>query len=580
MNIEIRQLPLSLHSNRTMVSDFLAANGLRLEAVDYYAGVFDSSDDTLVAGGGLCGNLMKCIAVDSSMRNEQLSGRLVSHLISVASSEGYDTVRLLTKPENKEIFASLGFDVIASAPEAIFMENGISGIAAYRRYLSSLKGESSDNGIVVMNANPFTSGHRYLIEKAAAMVARLFVIVVREDVSKFSYHERKAMITKGCEDLKNVVVCDGSSYSISLSTFPTYFLKRISDATDTQIAIDLDVFARHIAPSLNAKKRFVGTEPVDMLTQRYNEMMKTILPSHGIEVVEVERLSDDSGVVSASMVRSNLTEGCLSRAISMAYRSSIPYIIASLAPDALMKELSLTPKPGLVDRHDSGAHKDMDYLLMKKSIDSLRPFFTKLAVMAFTERDINIADVIQTGLDAEKAMFLSTGGVNTHKGALFSLGIVTCAASHVICREMSIQEQSLRDEIKAMARRFPMPKGTHGDDVVHLYNKVEGALCNARGAYRQLFGDWLPFYRQCRGDEFALYKTLLRIMTTLDDTNIYYRNGSEAVADVRRRAAILLGDFSLSALSKMNDEFIISNTSPGGCADMLSLTIFIDTLLL
>lgn len=101
-----------------------------------------------------------------------------------------------------------------------------------------------------MNANPFTKGHRYLVETASKMVDNLYIIVVKEDKSLFSYQERKSMIEQGTKDIENVVVCKGSDYAISAATFPTYFLKELTDATDTHITLDLDLFSTYIAPAL------------------------------------------------------------------------------------------------------------------------------------------------------------------------------------------------------------------------------------------------------------------------------------------------------------------------------------------
>ena len=191
------------------------------------------------------------------------------------------------------------------------METGIGGIKRYSEELESekekVKSEKSNgklhhlnpstpqpimpqSGIIIMNCNPFTLGHRYLIEQAAQQVDTLYILVVREDCSMFGYDERKAMIVRGVAHINNVVVCDGSEYSISATTFPTYFLKSLSDASDTQMTLDIDLYRRHIAPALGATVRFVGTEPDDPLTRRYNELMKSMLPLLKILLMLWQRL--------------------------------------------------------------------------------------------------------------------------------------------------------------------------------------------------------------------------------------------------------------------------------------------------
>ncbi|MBQ5377537.1 MAG: adenylyltransferase/cytidyltransferase family protein, partial [Prevotella sp.] len=234
---EIRQMPLSVKFVRQQVEAFLQRNGLRLESMDYYAAVFAHGGEEMLAGGGLNGNVIKCIAVKQGLRDAKLSLTIISHLISTAASYGIHHLKIFTKPENQKMFESLGFQTIAKSEHAILQENDNS-LASYKRQLASLK-KDVPTGIIIMNANPFTKGHRYLIEQAAQQVEHLIVMVVEEDASRFSYAERKAMVEMGCRDLPNVTVCSTGSYAVSSATFPTYFLKEISMATDTQIMLDL-----------------------------------------------------------------------------------------------------------------------------------------------------------------------------------------------------------------------------------------------------------------------------------------------------------------------------------------------------
>ena len=598
----ISEAPLSLNSVRRRVEAFLAANGLRLAPLDRYVVVTrDEDGDEILAGGGLDGNVIKCVAVSESARSEGLMNILVSRLIAIAREEGRESVKAFTKPENEGIFKSLGFALIASSPNAILMENGRGGLPEYRKYLESLA-RPGRNGAIVMNANPFTKGHRYLVEQAASLVDNLYVIVVREDRSRFPYAERKAMIEAGCAGLDNVVVCEGSDYAISVATFPTYFLKKLDDATDTQIALDLDLFVNHIAKPLGVTVRFAGSEPEDALTRRYNELMAEILPGTSVAVVrqahqpdselvkgsalrqarrpidfvEIPRLEQNGNPISATSLRRALDKGNLKEAMEYIPESSIPYLVADLAERALRLELDTTPKPGLVDRRDNGAHKDMDYALMSKSISALRPYLTRLAVES--AKDIDPAKIKEIGIEAEKAMLKATGGVNTHKGALFCIGLSVAAASCLACSTGAVEAYSFKELVSRAASEIPSARGTHGAEAKRSFKAV-GALENARAAYPELFTDWLPYYRSLEGDPFRCHKTLLHIMTTLDDTNILHRRGAEGLAHAEAEAARLLEDFSESGLSSLNKDFIRENISPGGSADMLSLTIFIESII-
>lgn len=598
----ISEAPLSLNSVRRRVEAFLAANGLRLAPLDRYVVVTrDEDGDEILAGGGLDGNVIKCVAVSESARSEGLMNILVSRLIAIAREEGRESVKAFTKPENEGIFKSLGFALIASSPNAILMENGRGGLPEYRKYLESLA-RPGRNGAIVMNANPFTKGHRYLVEQAASLVDNLYVIVVKEDRSRFPYVERKAMIEAGCAGLDNVVVCEGSDYAISAATFPTYFLKKLDDATDTQIALDLDLFVNHIAQPLGVTVRFAGSEPEDALTRRYNELMAEILPGTSVAVVrqahqpdselvkgsalrqarrpidfiEIPRLEQNGNPISATSLRRALDKGNLKEAMEYIPESSIPYLVADLAERALRLELDTTPKPGLVDRQDNGAHKDMDYALMSKSISALRPYLTRLAVES--AKDIDPAKIKEIGIEAEKAMLKATGGVNTHKGALFCIGLSVAAASCLACSTRAVEAYSFKELVSRAASEIPSARGTHGAEAKRSFKAV-GALENARAAYPELFTDWLPYYRSLEGDPFRCHKTLLHIMTTLDDTNILHRRGAEGLAHAEAEAARLLEDFSESGLSSLNKDFIRENISPGGSADMLSLTIFIESII-
>ena len=583
-NFEICDMPLSLKSNRTRVERFLADSGLRLEGVDYYAAVTDD-DGNIIAGGGLQGNVIKCIAVGEAARETGLSNRLISHLITMTTQHGADSVKVFTKPGNSAIFESMGFKVIARAPQAILMENGVKGIGAYTDYLRTVRNNRPDGAAaIVMNANPFTIGHRYLVLQAAQQAPTLYVIVVREDRSAFTYHERLAMIQAGCEDIDNVVVVEGSDYAISELTFPTYFLKQVTDATDTHITLDLDLFARHIAPALGVTTRFVGSEPIDALTARYNELMQQQLPQRGICLKTIDRLEIDGEPVSASRVRQALADGTLAMADAFVPGTSTPYLIAHLACDALRAELNTTPKPGLVDRHDNGAHRDMDLTLMNRSIDALLPFFNRLAVYGHACGDnyeVPDAQAVRLiGIEAEQAMLNATGGVNTHRGALFAMGLTTMAAAWVMARDEAPGSKQVRELIMQVAGQMAPTAGTHGNDAVNAH-RVTGALDLAKGGYEQLFTSWLPAYRGFLLDDAstAPHKLLLLIMSTLDDTNVIHRAGYEQAQQVKREAAELLNDFSIQSLEQMNRDYTALNISPGGSADMVALTIFIHSIL-
>lgn len=606
--MNILELHPTIPRQRRQIEMFLQTNGLRYDDVDYYAAIVDESSDEMIAGGGLKGSVIKCVAVADGHKGEAVANVIVSHLIAKANAEGCQCVKLYTKPNNRQLFESLSFRLIAESPNAILMETGVGGIEKYSEELR-VKSEELKNdesvvsnarkpiGVIVMNANPFTLGHRFLVEQSSELVERLYVVVVREDCSMFSYNERKAMVSQGVRDIGNVVVVDGSDYAVSAATFPTYFLKQPSDATDTQIILDLDLYRRRIAPALGATIRFFGSEPTDPLTRRYNELMHQQLGEEHVH--EIQRKQQEGSAISASRVRKAMMEGCLWDAIQLVPPTTIPYIIGHLASMALQAELDTTPKPGLVDRNDNGAHRDMDHALMQRSIQTLHPYFVRLAQLGFTDKQPCHDEIVNIGIEAEREMFKATGGVNTHKGALFSIGLAAVALAGEAFSRMtqaercgtmayndvnSKQIQSLSNSIASLARLFPDTNGTHGSKA-KANNILKGALDNAREGYTQLFKAWLPFYidRIAEGDNYALHKTLLRIMCDLDDTNIVYRTSMETMQEVKTEARQML-DTSRNivnfeaALQAMNTDYIHRNISPGGSADMLSLVVFLSCI--
>ncbi len=158
-------------------------------------------------------------------------------------------------------------------------------------------------GSIVMNCNPFTHGHRYLIEQASEAVDFLIIFVVEEDESIFSFDERFAMVCSGTGDIKHVMVVPSGPFILSKTTFPEYFVKEADEDMAKNVENDITFFAERIAPHLNISYRFVGEEPEDMVTNEYNLAMKRILPENGIRLVEIPRKERHGKYISASSVR-------------------------------------------------------------------------------------------------------------------------------------------------------------------------------------------------------------------------------------------------------------------------------------
>lgn len=262
-------------------------------------------DNDLIATGSRQGNLLKCIAVDPLHQGEGLTATLLTALRQDAFQAGYSHLFLYTKPKNEFMFSSLFFYPIAKTDEVLLMENQQNGIGAF---LNGLPAEKTTGtvGAAVMNCNPFTKGHRYLIETAAKECDRLYVFVLSEDKSEFSAADRMEMVKLGTRDLSNVTVLPTGPYLISSATFPTYFLKDRKSATEVQCLLDIEIFCRYYAPKFGITRRYVGTEPLSPTTNRYNEALKQYLPQQGVDVREIPRLMQGHIPVSASAVRNAL----------------------------------------------------------------------------------------------------------------------------------------------------------------------------------------------------------------------------------------------------------------------------------
>lgn len=227
--------------------------------------------------------------------------------------------------------------------------------------------------------------------------------------------------------------------------------------------------------------------------------------------------------------------------------------------------------------NDCGSHTDMDHPLMLRSIEALRPWFARIAAEALKPEPAAHECVAALGIQAEKAMFEATGGVNTHRGALFSLGLTLVAAACLV-REGKITPDTLQKSIKTLAAPFKGMQGSHGSEMKRRYG-LKGAADMAAEGYQLLFSDWLPFWRRVSRHPNGRHLLLLRVMAKLEDTNLYHRGGQEGAEFARTRALALLQNFSPEGLQQLNTEFIGRNLSPGGSADMFALTLLISSLI-
>ena len=309
---------------------FLQADGLRYdEGVEFTVCVMDG--DKIAATGSLDGKICKCIAVSPAYQGEGLSATVLTALRKEAFDRDRRHLFLYTKPKNRWMFEDLGFFAVAETTDTLLMENKRRGLDDF---LSSLPrpDNAGITGAVVANCNPFTLGHRYLMEEAAKQCDTLHVFILSEDKSTVPAADRLRLAREGLADLPNVLVHPGGDYLISSATFPTYFLKEQAKGAEVFCQLDLELFSTRFAPYFGITKRFVGTEPLCQVTNAYNAAMEALLPRRGIEVVQLQRKESDNAPISASRVRALWKEGNFDELATLVPETTLAYLKEKVYP--------------------------------------------------------------------------------------------------------------------------------------------------------------------------------------------------------------------------------------------------------
>lgn len=292
--------------------EFLEHEGLHYDkGIEYSVCVIENG--RVIGTGSVQRNILKCIAVAEEFQGKGVCASMISHLVQYEVLKGRTHIFLYTKPQNAELFLNTGFYPIIQTDAVVLMENRKSGFA---NFVHHLREESPWEalqqgcmvGAVVANCNPFTLGHRFLLEQALECCDYLHLFVVSEEQELFSYDQRFTMVQLGTEGLDRIILHRTDSYMVSCATFPTYFYKDKCQGEEANCQLDLTLFGKCIAPELMIRKRFVGTEPFCKTTASYNRKMKQILPKLGIQVEEIERKRMSGRPISATEVRKFLKE--------------------------------------------------------------------------------------------------------------------------------------------------------------------------------------------------------------------------------------------------------------------------------
>ncbi|MGJ0847134.1 [citrate (pro-3S)-lyase] ligase [Tissierella praeacuta] len=336
-DIHIRTICLNNPREKAQVEEFLLSQGLNLEIdVEYTVALYE--DDKIVGTGSLSGKVLKCIAVHPDYHGKGFSNKIVSLLINEEYHRGNTHLFIFTKPSNINMFNDMGFYEIAQVKEqVVLLENDPQGIKRYTKKLNKYKKDGNIISSIVMNCNPFTLGHQFLIEKASLNSDFVHVFIVWEDKSLFPPNVRFNLVKEGTKHLSNIILHRGEDYIISNSTFPSYFMKESSNIVKTHALLDLKIFSSYIAPSLGINRRYIGEEPNCLVTKEYNEIMKKVLPNYEIEVIELPRIIKDENVISASKVREYIKNNDLGSIKRIVPSTTYEYLISEEAKPIVNK---------------------------------------------------------------------------------------------------------------------------------------------------------------------------------------------------------------------------------------------------
>lgn len=358
------------------------------------------------------------------------------------------------------------------------------------------------------------------------------------------------------------------------------------------------------------------------------EINPLTLKKHMIEIEEslpiarlwdLDVLDENGKIISRTEVGNNLPRKCLicdnnakvcarerkhsmneiyRKMQSLAGEDCFALNFAELAEESLLKELNLTPKPGLVDQHNSGSHKDMNYDTFIKSTESLKPYFYEFIVNAMNLKYKNSEEVFfsarKIGINAEKAMFIATEGINTHKGSIFSFGLVLSAIGYLYKHNIKIDEYRISQFISEATTSLisELNDSTIKEETagIRLFreHQLQGARGEATSGYETIIKNSLPTYIKYSNlsEDHRLAITLLKLISINDDTNVVNRGGIKELDWIKNYALNILSNSSIyenniSIIEELNhfDKLCIDkNISPGGSADLLALTYFFSKL--
>ncbi|PAB60071.1 [citrate (pro-3S)-lyase] ligase [Anaeromicrobium sediminis] len=322
------------------VINILKSSNLVLNDGMTYTAVLKHGDTPI----GTCsfeGDVIKSFAIRPCYRASGGAAILLTHIINRMFDEGIYNMKLFSSSENRHIFESFQFNCICDTGKVILMESSFIGIESYIKSLKETLGEyKGTRSAIVMNCNPFTLGHRMLIERASRESDEVIVFVLEEDKSIFPFNVRMKLVQDGIKDLSNIKVIPSGPYMVSSATFPEYFIKDSSVRAEASAELDAHIFGSIIAKSIDITRRYVGTEPYCQTTNLYNNSLMKVLSKYDVELKVVDRRTFNEKPISATRVREYLREGNMDILKNLVPKSTFEYLVSDELDSIINKILS------------------------------------------------------------------------------------------------------------------------------------------------------------------------------------------------------------------------------------------------
>lgn len=314
-----------LEEERELLISFLSQHNLEYEYdIDYSILVYD--EDVLVATGSIANNIMKCFLVLNEYQGKNITTLMFKHLVDELYSRNIHYFFVFTLPRNEKIFLNLNMKRIVKTMNTVLLESGEHIKDVLTRLKTNYDISNDKKACVIINANPMTNGHLYLIEVAAKENKEVIVFVVSEDLSSFPFTDRFKIIKKATAHLDNVIVLPTLSYLVSKLTFPKYFLKEDQLIQDEQTLVDVLVYKEYYAKIFKINKRYVGEEPFSINTSKYNKVLKDYL---GNNIKIVPRLAHDEKAISASQIRKFIKTNKIDKIIDLVPDATYQYLLSN-----------------------------------------------------------------------------------------------------------------------------------------------------------------------------------------------------------------------------------------------------------